>query len=117
MGRKTFESLGKPLSNRRNVVITSKPLAGVETYSSLDDALLALADQEKVFVIGGGTVYAQLLGRADELLLTFVDQEIEGETKFPEYERILENEFRETFREEHAGFSFIDYMRIKPHKV
>ncbi len=111
MGRKTYESIGKPLVNRRNVVITAKQIPGVETYASVEAALTALANQEKVFVIGGGQIYAQLLEKADQLHLTFVDREIEGDTLFPPYESLLETKFRLTYKEEHDGFVFADYER------
>jgi len=70
MGRKTFEALGKPLPNRRNVVLTHRAIPGVETYPGNRTALAALAGEQRVFVIGGGEVYAQLLDNADELYLT-----------------------------------------------
>jgi dihydrofolate reductase len=65
MGRKTFESLGKPLAGRRNVVLSSHPVPGVETFASIPEALSALAGSELVFVLGGGQIYAQLLEQAD----------------------------------------------------
>lgn len=112
MGRKTFESIGKPLSNRRNVVISSTPVPHVETYRSVDDALAALANEEKVFVIGGGEVYRQLLDRADELYLTFVDRDLAGDTFFPPYEHLLGSTFQLLHEEVHEGFTFADYRRI-----
>lgn len=112
MGRKTFESLGKPLPNRRNVVLTSRQIQGVETYSSLPMALDALKDEEKVFVIGGGDLYAQLLERADELHLTILDRDAEGDTFFPPYEHLIAAHFRQTYREEHDGYAFVDYVRV-----
>jgi dihydrofolate reductase len=112
MGRKTFESLSKPLVNRRNVVLSSKPIYGVETYPSIPEALDALASSERVFVIGGGTVYAQLLERADEMYLTLVDLEATGDTFFPTYEHLLEKRFRLAHREDHREFAFVDYVKI-----
>lgn len=109
MGRKTFESMGKPLSNRRNVVITSKHIPGVETYASVDEALKALAHQEKVFVIGGGQIYAQLIERADELYLTLVEEEFAGDTFFPPYEHLLGSRFTLVNEERHKGYRFVDY--------
>ena len=111
MGRKTWESLGKPLSNRRNVVITSKPLPGIECYASMDTALVALKDQEHVFVIGGAHAYADTLRKADELYLTFVDQTIDGDAYFPEYEEQLRHKFKVVGREKREGFEFVDYVR------
>ncbi|HTY60031.1 MAG TPA: dihydrofolate reductase [Bacteroidota bacterium] len=111
MGRGTWESLGRALPGRRNVVLSSSPLAGVESYSSIEDALGALSSVGKVFVIGGGDVYAQLLERADEIYLTVVDREVEADTFFPPYEHLLGTRYRETAREHHPEFEFIDYVR------
>lgn len=111
MGRGTWQSLGRPLPGRRNVVLSSKPVAGVEAYDSLPDALRALADSDKVFVIGGGTVYAQLLDRAEELYLTLVHQDVEADVYFPPYEHLLGTIFLEVAREKHEGFEFVDYVR------
>jgi len=112
MGRKTWESIGRPLPGRRNVVLSSSPLAGVETYASAADALRALATTERVFVIGGGNVYAQFLERADELYLTLVDRDVEADTFFPPYEHLLGTVFREVAREPHGEFAFVDYVRL-----
>jgi dihydrofolate reductase len=109
MGRKTFESLGRPLSNRRNVVLSKHSIEGVETYASLESALKALDNEEKVFVIGGGQLFAQTLSRADELMLTFVEREVDGDTFFPELQPLLETRFVQTFEEKHDGFTFADY--------
>ena len=111
MGRKTYESIGHPLSNRRNVVLSSTPLPGVETYSSTADALAALAQEERVFVIGGGTLYSQFLEWADEVYLTIVEREVEADTFFPEYEELLAQRFTEVQRQQGEGFTFIDYIR------
>ena len=111
MGRATWESLGRALPGRRNVVLSSSPLAGVESYSSIEDALGALSSVGKVFVIGGGNVYAQMLERADEIYLTVVDREVEADTFFPPYEHLLGTVYKETAREHHPEFEFIDYVR------
>lgn len=112
MGRKTHTSINKPLSGRRNVVVSRSPLKGVETYTSLDAALGALAGQERVFVIGGGEVYAQVLERADELFLTIVDREVDADTFFPPFEHLLGRVFQLVSRELHDGYSFEEYTRI-----
>ncbi len=112
MGRKTFESITSSLPNRRRVVISSGSIHGIETYPSIDKALTALAGQEKVFVIGGGQVYAETLDLADELFLTLVDSEVDGDTFFPPYEYLLETKFRMTAEEKHGGYRFSDYERI-----
>jgi dihydrofolate reductase len=113
MGRKTFESLGKPLPNRRNVVLTSRTLPGVETYRSIPEALDALAGEAKVFVIGGGELFTSLLDRVDEFYLTIVDRTVDGDTYFPPFEDLLATRFIETHREVHDGFSFVDYTRSR----
>ncbi|RPH29407.1 dihydrofolate reductase [bacterium] len=112
MGRRTFESIGRPLPNRRNVVISSTAQPGVETYGAVPEALEALQNEERVFVIGGGQLYACLLDSADELYLTLVDKDVEGDTFFPPYEHLLGARFREVGREEHEGYTFVDYQRI-----
>lgn len=112
MGRKTFESISSSLPSRRRVVISSKPIPGVETFFSVDEALAALADQERVFVIGGGQVYAETLARADELFLTLVDRAVDGDTFFPPFEHLLDSKFRLAAEEKHEGYRFVDYQQI-----
>ncbi len=111
MGRNTYVSLGKPLAHRRNVVVTRREIPGVETYRTVEQALMALKNEELVFVIGGATLYAELLDRADELYLTLLDKPEEGDTFFPPFEDLLASRFRETFREVHTGFTFVNYVR------
>lgn len=87
MGRKTFESLAKPLPNRRNMVISSQLLAtsGIEVFGGLTKAIDACADAEEIMIIGGATLYQAALPMADKLYLTVVDCEIEGDTAFPDW--------------------------------
>ncbi|EKE75745.1 type 3 dihydrofolate reductase [Gallaecimonas xiamenensis] len=90
MGRKTFESIGRPLPGRRNLVISRqqgyKP-TGVEVFTSLQDALAACADMEEVMVIGGGQIYQQALPLAARLYLTFIDAQLDGDTRFPDWQQ------------------------------
>ncbi|MEX0601733.1 MAG: dihydrofolate reductase [Bacteroidota bacterium] len=111
MGRKTYESLGKALPDRRNVVLTSHPLSGVETYRSLGDALEALEQEDVVYVIGGGKIFNLCLPVADGLYLTHVDREVEGDTFFPEFEHLIGTTFKPVWREEHDGFTFVNYVK------
>jgi dihydrofolate reductase len=111
MGRKTWESLGRPLPQRRNVVLSRTPLSGVETYASIEVALAALSQEEWVFVIGGGEIYRQTLPLAGRLYLTIVDQVVEADTYFPEYASLLESRFTLVAREDHEGYRFEDYVR------
>lgn len=112
MGRKTFESLGKPLPNRKNVVLSSKPIPGVQSFTSLDAALKSLASDELVFVIGGGEVFKALLEKADEMFLTFVDGNFEGDTFFPPFEHLVGKKWKISQEESHEGFTFVDYVRM-----
>jgi dihydrofolate reductase len=114
MGRKSFESLGKPLPNRRNVVLSSRSIPQVETYSSIDSALKALRDEEEVYAIGGGEIFAELLDRVDMIRLTLVEQEIEGDTFFPPYEGLVKSQFTLVCQEQHEGFRYLDYERKNP---
>jgi dihydrofolate reductase len=119
MGRRTWDSLPdrfRPLPGRRNVVVTRDPdwaAEGAERSSSLDDALRLLADEPEVFVIGGADVYAAALRVADELLLTELELEVEGDTVFPPVDWA---DFEEVSRESQVSgngtpFSFVKYVR------
>ena len=91
MGRKTFESIGRPLPGRRNLVISRNPdyrADGVEVIDSVAAALALLADSDvaELMVIGGGHLYGQLLPRAERLYLTRIDLAVEGDTRFPAFD-------------------------------
>ena len=91
MGRLTYESIGRPLPKRRNIVITRNAEyapEGVEVVSSLEDVLKAAASDETVYIIGGARVYADALKYADELILTEIDAEYpEADVFFPEFDK------------------------------
>jgi dihydrofolate reductase len=117
MGRKTYESMGKPLPGRTNVIVaTSKisvpPGADIEVYPSLEEALFELQGREKVFVIGGGMIYAQLIDRADAMHLTMIEENVDGDTFFPEYDHLIGTIYRLVSEEKHKGFSFQDFIRL-----
>lgn len=88
MGRKTFESLGRPLPNRTNVVVsrTVTEIEGCRVAASLDEAIAMFPEDEEVFIIGGAQIYAQALDSADKLYLTRVEHDYEGDTSFPEWD-------------------------------
>jgi dihydrofolate reductase len=120
MGRKTWDSLPprfRPLPGRRNIVLTRDAAwqaAGAERAGSLAEAIERTADAQKVFVIGGGEVYAQALPRADELVLTEIDADLDGDTFFPRWDR---GRFAVASREEHVGaggvrYAFVTYRRV-----
>ncbi|MDD5296004.1 MAG: dihydrofolate reductase [Rhodocyclaceae bacterium] len=121
MGRKTWESLGRPLPGRENVVVTRNPAyqaTGCRIVHSLPEAIGACAHWDEVFVIGGGELYAQALPFAHTLYLTEVQAEVEGDARFPDFDRAR---FLETERLHHAqdethalAFDFVTYQAIKP---
>ena len=109
MGRKTYESIGKPLSGRRNIVLTrTAAIPGVETFPNLDAALKTCGNNTTVYIIGGAEIYRQALPLADKLLLTEVHAAHTGDTKFPDYDR---TQWREVFRTKTAECDFVEYQR------
>lgn len=117
MGRKTFESIGRPLPNRTNIIITTDKNYkenGCIVVHSVDDALKAAKGSE-IMIIGGAQTYKQFLPKANRMYLTFIDKEFEGDAYFPEYNK---HEWKETSREEHADegglrYAFVNFERIK----
>lgn len=103
MGRKTYESLGKPLKDRRNIVVTrdlSFIAAGCEIVNSIEEALQLTQNVEETMIIGGATIYAAALPYSNRMYLTFIHQDFQGDTYFPQWNN---NEWREIQREEHAA--------------
>lgn len=104
MGRKTFESIGRPLPGRKNIVITRNSdwsYESVEVAASTQDAMLLVADVEEVMVIGGGNIYQQFLPQASTLHLTFIDLKVEGDTKFPNWLEV--GDWQQVSNEKHAA--------------
>lgn len=111
MGRKTFESIGKSLPNRRNVIISSRKISEVETFHSLGEAFEALKNEEKVFIIGGGEIYQQTIKEVDGLFLTIVENEVDGDSYFPPFEHLLGTIYHLEKEEKHDGYTFRDYLK------
>lgn len=88
MGRKTYQSLKiKPLLGRRNIIVTRDQYLeceGCEVVSSIEAGLQITREQEKIFVIGGADIYQQVLDQADELYITYVETQVQGDRYFPE---------------------------------
>ncbi len=102
MGRKTWDSLGRPLSGRENWVLTRDPAFkpdGARVFRALDDVLEAARHRE-LMVIGGAELYAQILPQADRIYLTRVHAKLSGDTWFPEFEPA---DWREIEREDHVA--------------
>ncbi len=113
MGRTTFESIGRPLPGRSNIVLTHRPdwdQPGVDKAGSLEEALaIAEARGQDVYIAGGADVYEQALPIADAMELTEVDAAPDGDTFFPPVDWSL---WLETARQEHLGFRFVSYHRL-----
>jgi dihydrofolate reductase len=102
MGRKTFETLGRPLSNRINIVITGMAdyrAPGCIVVHSIEEAVAAAAGQKELMVAGGASIYGQFLARAHVIYMTIIGGEFEGDARFPDFDM---SEWRETCREDHA---------------
>lgn len=112
MGRATYESIGRPLPGRRNIVLSRSVdlnYQGVEVAGSLDGAIeTARSHGEDAFIIGGAEVYRSALPVADRMELTEVDSEPEADTWFPEVDW---SNWQEVARDRHPGFSFVTYAR------
>ena len=128
MGRRTFASIGKALPGRTSIVISRQPgldlPAGVLLAASVPDALVLAREVaardgvEECMVIGGADIYRQCLPLAERIQLTLIEQEVEGDTVFPEF---AHTQWRETARERHASaadpalrFSFLTLDRVHP---
>ncbi|HHJ35478.1 MAG TPA: type 3 dihydrofolate reductase [Gammaproteobacteria bacterium] len=103
MGRKTYESIGKPLPGRTNIVLsrnTDTRFEGVVCVTSFDEARAVVPDAEEIMVIGGSTIYEMLMPEAGRLYLTYVDAAFEGDAWFPDFD---EGEWDEIETIEHAA--------------
>jgi len=119
MGRKTYESIGKPLPNRRNIVLTRRRDASfpdaVAVAGSLDEALAQCRalGEEDVFIIGGGEVYRQALLLVDELHVTLVDRQVEGDVTFPDLDAAQWRQTSCQASQESPDVQYIDYVRVR----
>ena len=119
MGRKTFESIGRPLPGRRNIIITRDNTflaEGCEVVYSLETAIESVKDVEEAMVIGGANIYQQFLPRADRLYLTKVAGRFDGDAWFPEINfenwELIEKEEHKADEKNECDYSFQVYARI-----
>lgn len=117
MGRKTYDSVGRPLPNRRNIIVTRQSITieGCEVVNSVEAALALCANDAEVFIVGGAEIYRQAMHLTDRIYLTIVHDNFEADTYFPEIE---ENIWKETERQDHEAdeknafaYSFITLER------
>lgn len=112
MGRKTFESIGRPLPGRHNIVISRQAdliIEGVTCVTSFDAAKLAAGDCEELVIIGGGQLYAMLLPMADILYLTHINLTLEGDTWFPAWD---ENDWKIQAEQSATNVKGLEYRFI-----
>lgn len=117
MGRKTFETLGKPLKGRQNIIVTrnlsfSINYPEVVILHSLDEAInyCQLKGEKQLFIIGGGEIYKQAIPLADEMIISVMKFEAEGEVRFPEFNN---NNWKVVSTEDHEKFEIFRYERVK----
>lgn len=116
MGRKTYESIGRPLPNRRNIVIsrnTEASYEGAEVVHSIEDAFSICKNDNEVFVIGGSNIYEQALSLVDYIYITEIKKSFSGDAFFPEINKQM---WIESSRENHITndgleFSFVKYQK------
>lgn len=119
MGRKTFESIGRALPNRKNVIVSRNidlKIENCEVYHSLESAMNAHASED-IFIIGGAEIYKQALGMADKIYLTKVDTELEADAFFPsineaEWE-LVKFEKQEKDEKHQYEYAYLDFVRRK----
>lgn len=118
MGRLTYESIGAPLPGRQNIIVSSNPdytIEGADTATSLDKAITLAENSEKLFILGGYRVFKDSLKFADNIILSILDREVEGDIYFPDFS---DDEWQEIAQERHdAGkepFTVHYYQRIPP---
>ncbi|HEY2580573.1 MAG TPA: dihydrofolate reductase [Mucilaginibacter sp.] len=118
MGRKTYESVGKPLPRRRNIIITRQSIAieGCEVVNSIEAALALCASENEVFIVGGAEIYKQSIHLTNRIYLTIVHKQFDGDSFFPELNK---NEWKEVSHEDHEPddknrlpYSFITLERF-----
>ncbi len=118
MGRRNYESIGRPLPDRTNIVVTRNTdyrAPGCLVRNSIEEALAAVRNDSEIFIIGGAEIYRQVLDRADRLYLTLIHASIQGDTFFPEFNG---HQWQEISRENHSAddmnphaYTFLTYAR------
>jgi len=121
MGRKTYESIGKPLPGRRNIIISREPAyhaPGCETVNSIQAALKLVEDEPEAMLIGGASLYQQTLELAETLYITEIDHAFSGDTWFPAIEpQIWQEAWREKHQpDEHNSYAY-DFVKFLRHNI
>lgn len=115
MGRKTYDSIGKPLPNRRNIVISRDEnlrIDGVEVFNSIESAIEELSNETEIFIIGGAEIYKQTLPLASKIYLTKVIKSYDGDAFFPEIDfSEWDKTFEDCYLNEDVPYCFVNYKR------
>ena len=114
MGRKTFESIGKPLPGRTNIILTrdkNYKMEGCLVYNKISD-ILEIFEKNNIFVIGGGEIYKQFLDKADKIELTLIHKNFDGDTYFPQIGGEWEITHSENSKFEDIDLEYISYKKI-----
>lgn len=114
MGRKTYESIGRPLPGRRNIVVSRNSelkIPGVDVVSTLDDAISMVSNVQEIMIIGGAQLYADALSKANKIYLTKINLDIKGDSFFPQFNEsewtVLQKDDFECNELNKIDFSFI----------
>ncbi len=116
MGRKTYESIGRPLPGRRNIVVSrdlSLKIDGVEIVNSIDQAKRLADGAEELMIIGGGAIYTEFLSIADRLYITHIDAVIDGDTQFPDWGEQWEQTHQEFFRKDEKNAYDLEFLILE----
>ena len=118
MGRKTYESIGRPLPGRTNIVLTRAAdfqAEGVLTANTLEQALEYAAGEDEVMIIGGSSIYELAMPRADRLYMTYIENNHEGDAWFPDFDlahwRIIDSEEHAADEKNPSNYRFVTYRR------
>jgi len=116
MGRKTFESIGRPLPQRTNIIVTRNNDYSVEgclVCHSLDEAIGLAKDRDKheIFIIGGGQIYQQAIDLADKLYLTLINKELKADTFFPDYSKFSKIIFNSIQENDDYSYQFLELKK------
>ncbi|GAD78747.1 type 3 dihydrofolate reductase [Vibrio ezurae] len=116
MGRKTYESIGRPLPGRHNIVISRDAklqIDGVTTVTSIEQALECVANEAEVMIIGGGSIYQHCLPFANKLYLTYIDLEVLGDTQFPEWGEHWTQSYSETYAADEKNAHAMEFVVLE----
>ncbi|PTO60908.1 type 3 dihydrofolate reductase [Vibrio splendidus] len=116
MGRKTYDSIGRPLPGRLNVVISrdeSLEIEGVTTVTSVEKALELVSDVDEVMIIGGGSIYESCLPKANKLYLTYIDFDVDGDTRFPDWGEGWKQSFNDTYQSDEKNKHNMEFVVLE----